>query len=113
VKVWDLATCKAVATYKGHKNQVHSVCFSPDGNLLVSASADCTVRIWNLKEGGGNPIIVRHPDEVMDVVISPESRFIVSGCLDSTIRLWDLCAPVPPKRGALVQRYFAPRMFKG
>ncbi|MFH1563945.1 MAG: pentapeptide repeat-containing protein [Nitrospirota bacterium] len=35
----------------GHANTVHSVCFSPDGNILASGSAGNTVRLWDVATG--------------------------------------------------------------
>ena len=37
----------------GHTDRVYSVAFSPDGNTIISGSADDTVRLW---ERQGNPI---------------------------------------------------------
>ena len=37
-------------TLKGHTANVNSVCFSPDGLRIVSASDD-GIKIWNLETG--------------------------------------------------------------
>jgi WD40 repeat protein len=42
---------KPKATLRGHKDQVDSVAFSPDGKTLVSGSKDGTVRFWDVVSG--------------------------------------------------------------
>jgi WD40 repeat protein len=36
VRLWHVASGQELAILKAHHGQVHSVAFSPDGNLLVS-----------------------------------------------------------------------------
>jgi RNA polymerase sigma factor (sigma-70 family) len=47
VRVWDLTTGRAVHQFAGHQGGTTGVAFSPDGKLLISASADTTLLVWD------------------------------------------------------------------
>ena len=46
VTIWDVDRGQEVLTLRGHTKGITSVCFSPDGNYLASASDDGTVKVW-------------------------------------------------------------------
>ncbi len=50
ITLWDVFTGKQVGNLEGHRGDIGSLCFSPDGRFLVSASADTTILIWDWKK---------------------------------------------------------------
>jgi len=64
-------------TLKGHDNFVTSLDLHPEGRLLVSASADGTVRIWSVEAGRAKKTIRLPEGEVARrVIFSPDGKSI-------------------------------------
>ena len=75
--------------FKGHKDCISSVAFSPDGKNILTGSMDKTARLWDLS---GNLIqeFTGHMGIIFSVTFSPDGKTILTGSLDKTARLWNL-----------------------
>lgn len=78
------------ATYKGHKNGVTCVQFSPTANTLASASADASLRLWNLQDG--EPLsssAMTHDAGINDVAWNAQGNYLATASDDLTAKIWD------------------------
>ena len=80
---------RLVHVFTGHTKDVNAIAVSPDGNLVVSASDDETIRFWSTATGApvGEPLR-GHTDWVRTVAFSPDGTRIVTGSDDATVRFW-------------------------
>ncbi|MDJ0580775.1 TIR domain-containing protein [Crocosphaera sp.] len=73
---------------QGHTNTVEGVAISPDGQMIVSASRDHTLKLWNL-QGELLETLHGHSGEVQGVAFSPNGQVIASASRDGSVKLWD------------------------
>ena len=69
----------------GHKGEVSSVCFSPEGNYIASGSFDITIKLWEVSTGKLVRTFEGHRNSVSSVAFSPDGKYIASGSWDKTI----------------------------
>ncbi|MCP4537277.1 MAG: NACHT domain-containing protein [Chloroflexi bacterium] len=48
IGMWDSTTGELITCLQGHKGNVYSLVFSPDGRCLISGAEDATARIWDI-----------------------------------------------------------------
>ena len=92
IRLWDAASGKPIGQLNGHRAWVGSVVFWPDGKTLASASADQTIRVWDISKGVESPpsrVLRGHRLEVWRLALLPDNRTLVSGCKDGSVYLWD------------------------
>jgi WD40 repeat protein len=71
----------------GHRAEVTSVEFSPDGRRVVTASVDGDARIWNAATGRTIWVLSGHGGTVFDASFSPDGKWVVTGG-PATAGLW-------------------------
>jgi WD40 repeat protein len=92
VKVGDLQSGQEVLTLKGHTNGVTSVCFSPDGKRIASASSDETVKVWEAQTGQE---LLNLKGAGVDIAFSPDGKRIATGAgygapvKRGEVKVWD------------------------
>ncbi len=72
----------------GHTSLIHSVEFSPKGDLIASGSQDKTVKLWK-PDGSLVKTLIGHQDGIISIAFSPRRPLLASVSYDKTIKLWN------------------------
>jgi len=72
----------------GHAIAVHSVTVSPSGELIASAGADGTVKLWRMSDGALLRTLTGHEGDANGVAFSPDGSLVASAGADGTVRVW-------------------------
>jgi WD40 repeat protein len=94
VQVWSASGANAGKlrlTYKGHSAPVDSVAWSPDGQLLASASQDGTVQVWNVGTGIRVLPPLKGPGGAIDSVAwSHDGKQVASSGDNGMAQVWNV-----------------------
>jgi len=75
----------------GHKAEVYSCKFSPDGKHLASGSFDKQIFLWNVYGDCENYLVFKgHQNAVMEVHWSVDGSHVFSASADKTMAVWDV-----------------------
>ena len=86
LKLWDCTRKKCVSELVGHRAAIYA-CKWAGPDCVVSASADCTVRAWDV-HSGQSLTLAGHTSAVTH--IHCDSEQILSASKDATMRLWSV-----------------------
>lgn len=73
----------------GHRAPVTKVIFHPVFSLMVSASEDATLKVWDFETGEYERTLKGHTDSVQDIAFDQTGKLLVSCSADMSIKLWD------------------------
>lgn len=106
VHVWNLATGKAMSTFRGHSDSLWAMALSSDGAFVWSASGDGTLRYWRRRDGR-ELIRFHHFEQAGDwLAVTPDGFYDGSPTASTLITHRDSGRPIDTR--AAKQRFFRP-----
>jgi WD40 repeat protein/DNA-binding SARP family transcriptional activator len=87
-RVWDITSGDQLLHLEGHTEGVNDAAFSPDGNRLVTASNDATVKVWDAADGD-LIFTLFHGSAVFDVDYSADGSQVATAGQNGSIKIWD------------------------
>ena len=98
---------------RGHDAPVSGAVFCLDGQRLVSAGHDHTIRLWNARTGNLEKQTAGHKDVIHCLAASPDGKLFATGSWDRSVTVWDaatgrLLATLPNHPGIVIRVAFFP-----
>jgi WD40 repeat protein len=87
VKLWQPPT--APSTLFAHSGEVTAAVLSPDGNKLLTGSADRQVRVWSFGNGQLERALTGPTLGIISVAYALSSTQVAGASADKTVRVWD------------------------
>jgi WD40 repeat protein len=86
VGLWNTAqiaqgTVTLIARLQGHRDQLRTVAFHPDGATLVSGGKDQTIRQWRTTDGKAMGVFARVKHKISALSFSPNGQLLLAGNL--------------------------------
>ncbi|NP_001080042.1 transducin (beta)-like 3 L homeolog [Xenopus laevis] len=76
IRLWDLKSSKCLCILETHFSAVTSLCFSTDGNTMISSGRDKICTVWDLKTNSPKRTVTVY-ESVEAVVLLPDSPDVI------------------------------------
>ncbi|OKL56220.1 hypothetical protein UA08_08474 [Talaromyces atroroseus] len=64
VRVWDPKSGKLITKFVGHTDNIRDILINQDGDTIMTASSDQTIKVWSLTAGRCSHTLTMHNDSV-------------------------------------------------
>lgn len=110
---WETETRKPIGPPLAVPGRLLAASLSPNGNVILTGSADGSARLWDANTGECVGLPLRHNGQVLAVAFSPDGKSVLTGGSDETAKLWDAASGrflgiLLPHRGAVLAVAFSP-----
>lgn len=78
-----------IVVQAGHASALTSAVYSPDGQYVLTAALDSTLRLWEVRTGREIRTFSGHTGPVTDVVFLADGRRMASASMDGNVKIWD------------------------
>ncbi|XP_074276791.1 U4/U6 small nuclear ribonucleoprotein PRP4-like protein [Silene latifolia] len=88
-RIWNMPQLTKACALKGHTERATDIAFSPVSDIVATASADQTARLWNA-EGTLTSTFRGHVDRLARIAFHPSGKYLGTASFDKTWRMWDI-----------------------
>ena len=90
-RIFDIAVKRGELTAipTGHRDQLHTIEFSPGALYVLTSSRDGTARVWKTDRGNEIAVLAGHEGDVRGASFSRAGRRVLTYSEDGTARIWD------------------------
>lgn len=97
VWLWEAATGRKVAEFRGHTDAVTAVRWSPDGQTLASGGLDWRIRLWDVARQSEMAALSDFRFSAIRLAWRPDGKVLAAGGGDGRVVLWDVARRVQAK----------------
>jgi Planctomycete cytochrome C/WD domain, G-beta repeat len=99
---------KQIKVLGGHGDDILKLVQHPTLPLMVTCSADKTVKVWNPETGANTKTLSGLTDHVFAAAISPDGKQVAAGGYDGEVRVWNVADGMVAKGFNASPGYVAP-----